>query len=71
MPKRPGRALTALLTALGLVLGSSPYKLFLTPNHISAGGFTGIGIVLNYLMNVPVGAFGLLMNIPLLPISCR
>lgn len=71
MPKRPGRALTALLTALGLVLGSSVYKLFLTPNHISAGGFTGIGIVLNYLMNVPVGAFGLLMNIPLLLISCR
>ncbi|BAF60932.1 MAG: YitT family protein [Pelotomaculum sp.] len=47
-----------LLTALGL-------DLFLIPNKIAAGGVSGIATILHYLLNVPVGAAMLALNVPL------
>lgn len=47
-----------LLTALGL-------DMFLIPNKIAAGGVSGIATILHYLINVPVGAAMLVMNVPL------
>ena len=40
-------------------------SLFLLPNQLSSGGFTGIATITYYLFNIPVGTFTLLLNIPL------
>jgi len=53
-----GVTLGVLLTALGL-------DMFLIPNKIAAGGVSGIATILHYLVNVPVGAAMLALNIPL------
>jgi len=53
-----GVSLGVLLTALGL-------DMFLIPNKIAAGGVSGIATVLHYLINVPVGAAMLILNVPL------
>ena len=50
---------------LGSVIGGAAYPLFLTPNNIAPGGITGVAIILNYLMKLPVGTVSLLLNIPL------
>lgn len=47
-----------ILTALGL-------DMFLIPNKIAAGGVSGIATILHYLINVPVGAAMLVLNVPL------
>lgn len=40
--------------------------MFIAPNHIAAGGATGLAIVLNYLMpQVQIGMWSLIINIPL------
>ena len=39
---------------------------FLLPNHLSTGGFSGIGTIVYYLWNIPVGTTNLIINIPLL-----
>jgi len=43
--------------ALGIVL-------FLLPNQLSSGGFSGIGTVLYYLLNFPIGTVTLVLNLP-------
>ena len=39
--------------------------LFLVPNQLSSGGFSGIAIVLHYLFNSPVGITVFILNTPL------
>ena len=56
---------------IGCLLGAAAYPLFLTPNHISPGGLTGIAMVFNYLFGAPVGTTSLLMNVPLFLIGFR
>jgi len=43
--------------------------LFLLPNQISSGGFSGIGTILYYLFEFPVGTTTLLLNVPLFIIA--
>ena len=49
----------SLLLALGIVL-------FLAPNRIATGGTPGMAILLNYVINLPIGSLMLLINLPLL-----
>ncbi len=55
------------------ITGSAIYSLavlmFISPNEISPGGVTGIALVLNYLISLPVGLTVFLINIPLLIIG--
>ena len=39
-------------------------SLFLLPNELSTGGFSGIGTILYYLLNLPLGITVLILNIP-------
>lgn len=39
-------------------------NLFLIGNNIAAGGFSGIGIIVNYIVPFPVGLFTLALNLP-------
>ena len=48
--------------ALGIVL-------FLAPNKIATGGTPGMAILLNYLLNLPIGSLMLLINLPLLVVG--
>jgi len=51
-----------ILTAMGL-------DMFLIPNKIAAGGVSGIATILHYLINVPVGAAMLVLNVPLFAVA--
>ena len=55
------------LVALGAVLISAAFVLFITPYRIVPGGVYGMGVVLNYVFpSVEVGTWGLMMDVPLL-----
>lgn len=55
--------------AAGLLLGALGYRMFLVPNDIAAGGFTGIGQLVNHFLSWPVGAVALALNVPLFALS--
>lgn len=65
-----------LLTAyaqivLGCAVGGAAYPLFLTPNAIAPGGITGVGIILNHTLGLPVGMTSLALNVPLFILGYR
>ena len=45
---------------MGIAIG-----MFLLPNQLSSGGFTGIATIIFYLFKLPVGTVVLILNIPL------
>lgn len=53
-------------TILGSLVMAFATAQFLLPNHLSTGGFSGIGTIVYYLWNIPVGTTNLIINIPLL-----
>ena len=57
--------------ALGLLLGALAYRMFLIPNDIAAGGFTGIGQLVNVFTGWSVGAVSLCLNVPLFLVSMK
>ena len=59
----------ALLIIAGLLCCSAAYNLYLIPNSIAAGGFTGIGQLVNRFLPVKVGTVSLILNIPLFALS--
>lgn len=44
-------------------------SLFLLPNQLSAGGFSGLGTITYYLLGTPLGTTTLILNIPLFIIT--
>lgn len=54
---------------VGTALVAGATSLFLLPNQLSAGGFSGIGTILYYLFKIPLGTTTLILNIPLFIIS--
>lgn len=61
----------AILILAGLLCCSAAYNLYLIPNDIAAGGFTGIGQLVNHFLPVKVGTVSLLLNVPLFALSFR
>lgn len=61
----------ALLILAGLLMTALGYNMYLIPNNIAAGGFTGIGQLLNKFFPVSIGTVNLLLNIPLFLLSMR
>lgn len=57
------------IQSIGTVIGSCimaiAVSLFLLPNELSTGGFSGIATILYYLINFPMGTTILILNIPL------
>lgn len=43
--------------------------LFMVPNKLSTGGFSGIATIFYYLFNLPVGTLTLILNVPLFVFS--
>lgn len=64
-------AVNLALIALGSVFMALSYALFLIPHHFVPGGVSGIAIILNYFLRLPVGALILALNIPILALGVR
>ncbi len=64
-------ALDILFALVGNFFYAAAVRMFIDPNHISVGGLTGIGMVLNYLWHLPIGLSVLAMNIPLFLLSWK
>ena len=60
---------SALKTCVGTAIMSISTCFFLLPNQLSVGGFSGIGTLGYYFLNIPVGTTVLILNIPLFIIS--
>lgn len=60
-----------LLIVLGLICCSAAYNMYLIPNNIAAGGFTGIGQLANSFVDIKVGTVSILLNIPLFAVSMK
>ncbi len=52
-------------TLLGAFIMAIAVSLFLLPNELSSGGFSGIATILYYLFNFPVGTTIIILNVPL------
>lgn len=54
---------------LGTIIMAIGIEQFLLPNQLSTGGFAGMGTVLYYMFNIPVGTTIFILNIPLFIIA--
>ena len=58
-----------IIDIIGTIIGSAimalGISLFLLPNQLSSGGFSGIATITYYLLKIPMGAMILALNIPL------
>lgn len=63
------KIMTAVTDYSIIILGAIVYAvsvvIFTAPNNIAPGGLTGIGTVLNYLYDLPIGVIIFVFNIPL------
>lgn len=50
----------------GAIIYSVSVNVFLSPNGISPGGFTGVAAVINHITNIPTGTMLFVFNIPVL-----
>ncbi len=62
-----------IIQAIQIIIGTAivaiSTTLFLLPNQLSSGGFSGIATITYYLLGIPIGTTVLILNIPLFIIS--
>ena len=58
-----------VLITIGCIVMAAGVSLFLLPNELSTGGFSGIATILYYLFKLPLGSTMLILNIPLLLVA--
>ncbi len=61
----------ALFIFLGCMIASLGVNLFLSHAKLLSGGATGVGLILEYTLNIPAGIVIFLINIPLLLLSYK
>ena len=59
------------LIVLGLLVAAVGYRMYLIPNQVVSGGFTGIGQLLNHFTGLSVGTVNIVLNVPLFLMSMR
>lgn len=59
------RTLEGIYILIGCMFMGIGTSLFLLPNQLSSGGFSGIATIVYYLLNVPLGITIFVLNIPL------
>lgn len=64
--RKNSRLLDWLFDILASLLQAVGVWCFVEPCHIAPGGASGIALLINFIVNVPVGALTLLINVPLL-----
>ena len=60
------RVFDYFMITVASVIYSVAISLFLDPNNIAPGGITGVAILINRYVDIPVGTINLLLNIPIL-----
>lgn len=55
--------------AIGTAIMAFSTSLFLLPNQLSSGGFSGVATITYYLFKIPLGTTILILNIPLFILS--
>ena len=60
-----------IMLIIGSFIMACGTSLFLLPNQLSSGGFSGLATVIYYLLNIPVGTTIFILNIPLLILSYK
>ena len=68
MKKVRAELLLWLQILAGLLLCAMAYNMFLIPNNVAPGGFTGIAQLINHALGFPVGMTTLALNVPLFPL---
>ena len=63
--------LSELLIILGSAFFAAGFQFFMYPNDITTGGVTGIAMILNHLLGLPVGVMTIVLNIPLFLLSWK
>ena len=71
LTKRYPEVKNTLYILVGLFCCAAAYNLYLIPNNIAAGGFTGIGQLVNSMVDIKVGTVSIILNIPLFLLSMR
>lgn len=70
MSKTGSRSKTLVMDGLffvaGALIDAVSVNVFTAPNHIAPGGITGIGTMLNYLFQTPIGMVNMIINIPII-----
>ena len=59
----------AIYFLVGAACYSVAVNVFLSPNGISPGGFTGVATIINYITKIPTGTMLLIFNIPILALG--
>ena len=54
----------SLLIIIGCIIMAIGTSLFLLPNQLSSGGFSGLATIIYYLFGFPLGTTMLILNIP-------
>jgi uncharacterized membrane-anchored protein YitT (DUF2179 family) len=68
--KKVGRlALDQLCFLVGCVFYAGAINIFALPNQIAQSGFSGVAIIINHLLDTPIGLTNLALNIPLLAVA--
>ena len=60
-----------LYIVLGTLISALAINIFFVPQNISSGGASGVGIILNYLFEFPIGIVVILLNLPLFVIATK
>ena len=60
-----------LMIVAGCIVYGFGLNMFIKANGLALGGFSGLGLILNYKFGFPIGAFFIIANIPLLIISFK
>lgn len=69
--KKGNKIKEIILTILGAMIMAIGVSLFLLPNQLSTGGFSGIATITYYLFQIPVGTVILIANIPVFIVALR
>ncbi|TRZ89062.1 YitT family protein [bacterium] len=56
---------------LGCAIMGLSYSMFLIPHHFVPGGVSGLAIIINYFIKLPVGAMIIVLNIPIFVFGLR
>ena len=60
-----------LQIVLGCAIMGLSYSMFLIPHHFVPGGISGLAIIINYFIKLPVGAMIIVLNIPIFVFGLR
>ena len=60
-----------LLVMVGLLVAAAAYRMYLIPNQVVNGGFTGVGQLLNHATGISIGLVNMMLNVPLFVISMK